>query len=137
MTIPPPDPPHIPPPDEDPDQGRARLEFSLFEDRDYEADTQRQWDRRIFAIKLDYLNTFSRLGRWAVRLVGGFMLIVVLYMIGLVVIHYTIPQWDWLSTEELGRLESIYGRAAGVGAPIMLISNAWIIWWMSRTRRGA
>ena len=138
MTTPPPDPPHIPipPPDEDSAQGRALRELSLFEDRYYDRDTQRRWDRRVFDIKLDYLNTVSSLGLLSLRVVGGAMIFVVLYMMFLVLVHYT-TSWEWLSSEELSRLENIYGRVAGVAAPIMLISNAWIIWWMSRTRRGA
>ena len=126
----------IPHPEEESSQGRAEREFSLFEYRDYEDDTRRQWDRRIFRIKLDYLNTVSKLGLWFVKAVGVALILVVVYMICLVVVHYTMPNLGWLSTTDLSRLENIYGRTAIVGAPVMLMSNAWIIWWMSRTRRG-
>ena len=136
MTIPSPEEHQIPQAEEESTQGRAVRESSLFEGRQYEDDTRRQWDNRIFNIKLDYLSTFSRLGRWAVRLVGIAMILVLLYLIYLAVIHYTASRFSWLSPEELTRVENIYGRVAGVSAPIMLMSNAWIIWWMSRTRRG-
>lgn len=136
MTTPVPEEHQIPYPKEGLAQGHATREVSLFGDRQYEDDTRRQWDNRIFNIKLDYLNTLSRLGRWAVRLVGLAMILVLLYAICLVVIHYTAPNFAWLSSDELSRLENTYGRAAGVGAPVVLMSNAWIIWWMSRTRRG-
>lgn len=126
----------IPHPDEESSQDQATREVSLFEGRQYEDDTRRQWDSRIFSIKLDYLNTVSKLGLLSVRAIGVALLLVVLYMICLVVIHYTAPGVGWLSSTELSRLESIYGRAAIVGAPVMLMTNAWIIWWMSRTRRG-
>ena len=86
-------------------------------------------------LKLDYLNAVSGLGLVFLKFVGSVVLLIVLYMIGLVMVHYTAPNLGWLSPEELSRLENIYGRAAGVGAPIMLMTNAWIIWWMSRTRR--
>ena len=126
----------IPSPEEGSGQDRAERESSLFQGRGYEDDTRQQWDRRIFRIKLDYLNTVARLGLWTVRAIGVALLLVLLYMICLVVIHYTAPGIGWLSPMELTRLENIYSRTAGVGIPVMLMSNAWIIWWMSRTRRG-
>ena len=136
MTTPHPEEHQIPRPEEEPSQGRTAREFSLFEGREYEDDTRLQWDRRIFSIKLDYLNAVSQIGLWFVIAFGAALLVVVLYMIYLVVIHYTAPSAGWLSPVELSRLEGVYGRAASVSAPVMLITNAWIIWWMSRTRRG-
>ena len=85
MTIPSPEEHQIPQAEEESTQGRAVRKSSLFEGRQYEDDTRRQWDNRIFNIKLDYLSTFSRLGRWAVRLVGIAMILVLLYLIYLAV----------------------------------------------------
>ena len=136
MTTPNHEDPRIPLPDEELSQTRAEGELSLFEARRYEDDTRRRWDSRIFSIKLDYLNTISKLGLWSVRAVGVALLLVLLYMIYLVVVHYTAPGIGWLAAGELTRLENVYGRATNVAAPVMLMTNAWIIWWMSRTRRG-
>ena len=136
MTTPHPEEHQIPPPETEPTPSSATRESSLFEGRQYEDEARRRWDRRIFSIKLDFLNTVSGLALWSVRAVGLLLLLIVLYMICLVAIHYTVPSAGWLSPEDLVRLEGIYGRAANVGAPVMLMANAWIIWWMSRTRRG-
>ena len=126
----------IPEPEGESPQSLASRELSSFEVRQYEDEIRRQWDTRIFTIKLDYLNVVSGLGLMFLRVLGIALLLIVLYLIVLILVHYTYPSESWLKPEELSRLENIYGRAAGVSAPIMLITNAWIIWWMSRTRRG-
>ena len=110
MTTSHPEEHQIPHPEEESSQGRAARELSLFEDRQYEGDTRRRWDSRIFSIKsikLDYLNTVSKLGLWSARAVSLALLLVVLYMICLVVIHYTAPGIGWLSPVELSRLENV------------------------------
>ena len=135
MTTPQPEEHQIPHPETELSPGHASRESSLFEGRLYDDDTRQQWNRRIFRIKLNFLNAASSIGLWSVWAIGFLLLLVVLYMICLVVIHYTMPDIAWLTTEELGRLEKIYGRAAVVGAPVMLMTNAWIIWWMSQRNR--
>ena len=119
----------------EPTTGRASRESSLFEVGQYEDEMRQQWDRRIFNIKLDFLNAASWLGLWSFRAVGVLLLLVLLYMICLFVIHYTMPDIAWLEDNELTRLEGMYGQATIVGAPVALMANAWIIWWMSQRNR--
>ena len=69
MTVPHPEEPQIPHPEEESSQDRAARELSLFQGRRYEDDTRQRWDRRIFNIKLDYLDAVSKLGLWSVRAV--------------------------------------------------------------------
>ena len=56
------------------------------------------------------------------------------YLVVFIVIHYTIPQLDWLEPGYLKRLEGLYSRLAVVATPVILVSNAWMIWWFSRPR---
>ena len=60
--------------------------------------------------------------------------LIVLYMIALVLIHYTFPSVAWLSEEQLGVLGNLYTKSVRFGVPFMLVSNAWLIWYASRSR---
>ena len=53
--------------------------------------------------------------------------IVVGFLVILALIHYTIPSWGWLSSDELSRLSSIYGNFAKFAAPAAMITNAWLV----------
>ena len=101
----------------------------------YGSGTQHLWDDRWFHIKVRFLNTLSRVLLWlsviALFAVAG----LVAYLIGFILIHYTIPGVAWLKPEELARLERGYTRVSAVVAPFVLISNAWLIWMASRRGR--
>lgn len=77
--------------------------------------------------------TFS-IKRWAiiaatiiaVLVVVGLAALVV-WLVLVLVIHYTAPNLGWLKPEELTRLGIVYGNFAKVAAPIALLTNAWLV----------
>ena len=64
------------------------------------------------------------------------VLIVVLYLTWLGIIHYTAGEHrHWLTPEQLGLLENIYSSVARTTAPLMLLTNAWLVAYVFRTSR--
>ena len=52
----------------------------------------------------------------------------------LVVIHYTAPKMGWLTLAELTILGGLYANAAKIVAPLALITNAWLVAYISIRR---
>ena len=93
-------------------------------------DRQEELQDRIFRLQLSWLSNFSTLGKMAAYLTFGLMV----WLLVIVLVHYTSP-WDgWLDPKELGQLWGFYGGIAKVVSPLMLMSNAWLIWSVSRPR---
>ena len=60
--------------------------------------------------------------------------VVVGWLAYLVVIHYTAPKMGWLTPEELQVLGGLYANAAKIVAPLALITNAWLVAYISLRR---
>ena len=90
----------------------------------------------------EWLNTITWIRRKTVSVLFclGFFLsiafsIALVHLVVVVLVHYTVPPWGWMSDDELRRLGTLYSRFATAAVPAALISNAWLIWWFSRDRR--
>ena len=89
-----------------------------------------KWLDTIAGIRLNVARLLALSGYLAIGL-GGLL---ACYLIVFIVVHYTIPQLDWLGSDNLKRLEGFYSRLTLVATPVILVSNAWLIWWHSRPR---
>ena len=88
------------------------------------------WLDTIAGIRVNVARLLALLG-YLIIVLGALL---IGYLVVFIVIHYTIPQLDWLGIDNLRRLEGFYSRVALVATPVILVSNAWLIWWYSRPR---
>ena len=60
--------------------------------------------------------------------------VIVGWLAYLVVVHYTAPKMGWLTSDELKVLGGLYANAAKIVAPLALITNAWLVAYISIRR---
>ena len=106
-----------------------RARFALDRERSRHQRSEK-WLDTTFGIRLRAVKLLALLGYAFI----GLGALLAIYIIALVVVHYTIPQLEWLEPDRLRKLEGFYSTLATVGVPFVLISNAWLIWWFSRPR---
>ena len=111
----------------------------------YEADQQRtaqinEFNRQEFRKKLVYsirtcfTITFAGIGWVFAVATAGATLFIASLLIAIVVAHYLIPQWYWLDHKELAVLGKWYTNSAQFIMPMALISNAWLVAYISIRR---
>lgn len=85
-------------------------------------------------IRSCFIVTFACIGWISAVALAGTALFVALLLIVIVVAHYLIPQWDWLKPEQLTVLGNWYAKSASFIAPVALITNAWLVAYISIKR---
>ena len=95
-----------------------------------------EFNRQEFWKKLVNRIRLIAVGLFATILVGLIVVAVsiVLWLIVIVVVHYTIPRIGWLTPAELTTLGKIYSNFTQFVAPAALISNAWLVAYFSIRR---
>lgn len=83
-----------------------------------------QWSAMLFSIKI----WSTRLSFWTITPIVG--LIFVLFA-AVFIAHYIIPQWGWLSEDDLSQLGMLYGYLARWALPALIV-NSWAVAYISR-----
>ena len=94
-------------------------------------------------IRTFFTITIAGIGWLFVIAIAGATLFVMLLLIAIVVAHYLIPQWDWLEPDQLKVLRAWYANYAQFIVPAVLVSNAWLVsyvsikWWRGTTTQSS
>lgn len=99
-----------------------------------EFNRQEFWKDLVHAIRTSFVITLAGICWLSVIGIAGATLFIVLLLIAIVVAHYLIPQWQWLKPEELAVLGKWYANSAQFIVPLALISNAWLVAYISIRR---
>ena len=123
-------------------QAFANDEVQAFEDDAPDlratARQEREKDARSRAV-LDFIKTFSQIGKWLGVIVAGIIATIVvvigaILVIALVawVIHLFIPDCGWLTPEQQKRAAGMYESVAQVALPITTAAIPLASWWSRR-----
>ena len=117
---------------EEKDYARGRLEDAKAQDH-YERD--KQWQDKILAVKMRVLGIGGIVMLAIAILLAIIATLVLLYLVFLWLLDSTGPAGaSWLSDEQRMGLGNLYSSVAEVAFPILVIVNAWLVWWASRRR---